>query len=364
MYKNRLLKLRTILRQKNIDGLLVSNFYNIVYLTGFSTLTVSEREAFVLVTRKSLYLFADGRYLNNKKNVIIDYCAKQLTPDKNLISHLSDILHEEHMHTIGFEAEDMRYSEYRTLKEKLPSLKLIPQEKIIIMIRSVKEPDEIETLKKACTITDQCLKQLIPYIKPGVTEKNLAYILERIIRENGCDTAFFPIIAFGPNSSVPHYNTKEGNDAILSKQSCILIDMGVLYRRYCSDVTRMFFIGTPSSELINTYDTLLRVQKKTIQKIKDEKNPRAVDALCCTELATLGFPSSPHSTGHGIGLEIHEYPKISPHSKDILQNNHVFTIEPAIYYPGHFGMRIEDSLAVLNNKPIVLTHFPKQLLIV
>ena len=382
MYDPRINKVRETLRDKGIDSLLISNFFNILYLTGFKTLTKDEREAFVLVTKKKIYLFSDERYLDGSSKFEVGSLKlelKLIKPEKGLISHLQEIVKEEQIKTLGFEAEDLRFNEYQKLKESLSSLALLAMDRLIVKIREIKDEDEINCIQKACEIGDQCLSEITRFIKQGTTEKEIAFKIEMWLKERGHDIAFDPIVAIDANSAVAHYNTKDG-EGVVKNGSVILIDFGVKHKDYVSDITRMAFFGRPSDEVKHVYEVLLQAQEKTVEKVADSDLLKDIDDFCrklitnpsttstslsINPLRTNNLPAYPHSTGHGVGLEIHEYPKVSFNSTDRKQVNQIFTIEPGVYFPGKFGMRIEDTLVVEENlKARTLTKFPKSLLII
>lgn len=383
MEEQRIRQLKNILKDKNLDGLLVSNFYNIFYLTGFKTLTENEREAFVLVTRNKIYLITDGRYVKNPKfetlssksfdrlripskveGQILNFKLeiKIITPEKKLIQHIKEIIRYEDIGILGIESEDVKLFEYLNFKSEL-GVRLRPIDRLIVHLREIKDSQEIEYIKKACEIGDQCLSSIIRIIEPGQTEKEIAWKIERWIREKGHEIAFEPIVAVNKNSAIPHYLTKEGKSKA-KKNSIILIDFGVKYKNYCSDMTRMIFVGQPKQEIVNVYNQLLTIQQSTINQLKKTKYLNEIDRGCRLLITDYKLLVYPHSTGHGIGLEVHEYPKISPNSKDLLKVGQVFTIEPGVYFQGKWGMRIEDTVLIDESlQPNVLTKFPRQLLI-
>lgn len=365
MYDQRVNKVRDALLEKGIDSLLISNFYNIVYLTGFKTLTKDEREAFVLVTKNKVYLFSDERYLNeNYKLLITNYELKLIEPQKGLIFHLQQIGKNEGIKTLGFEAEDLRFYEYQKLKEQFENVALLPTSKMIVKIREIKDGEEINHIQKACEIGDQCLTEIIPAIKLGTTEKEVALKIEMWLKEKGYDLAFDPIVAVDANSAVAHYNTKDG-EGIVKNGSVVLIDFGVKFKDYLSDITRMAFFGKPNDEIKNIYEILSQAQGKTVEKVADFDSLKDTDEYCRKLITDNRLPTYPHSTGHGVGLEIHEYPKVSFNSADRKRPNQVFTVEPGVYFPGKFGMRVEDTVAIGKDlKAKILTKFPKSLLLI
>ena len=365
MLQRRVEKLRKTLQEKNLDGFLISNFYNILYLTGFKTLTNDEREGWGLITAKNVYLFTDSRYLNIKSAFQI---LKLITPEKGLIKHLQEIVTEEKIQRLGFEGDDLKVNELQKLKEQLINVGLVSLEKLIIKIRGIKDEEEIKKIKMACQIADQCLGEIVKTIKAGATEKEIAFKIEFWLKEKNYDLSFYPIVAVDKNSAIPHYDTRNGCDEKVKKNSIILIDFGAKFQDYHSDMTRMIFVGKPTNEMINIYKTLLNAQEKTIERLKIDNNPVSVDQFCrrvLTSPYSLIPNPYPHSTGHGVGLQIHEYPKISFTSTDVLLPNQVVTIEPGVYIEGKWGMRVEDTVLIKGNKQIeVLTKFSKEFLII
>ncbi len=365
MLQQRVEKLQKILEEKNLDGFLVSNFYNILYLIGFKTLTNDEREAWGLVTKDNVYLMTDLRYVKSHpandgtkfKNT--SQKLKVITPEKSLIVHLREIITEEKIQRLGFEGDDLKVNELQKIKEKLVNVELVSTEKLIIKIREIKDETEIEKIRKACQIADECLAEIVKTIKVEQTEKEIAFKIEFWLKEKGYDLAFYPIVAIDKNSAIPHYDTRDGINEKVKKNSIVLIDFGAKFQDYHSDITRMIFVGKPTDEMINTYNKLLAAQEKTIKQLSNDNNPVSIDQFCRQQLVY------PHSTGHGVGLQIHEYPKISFTSTDVLLPNQVITIEPGVYIEGKWGMRIEDTALIKENQQIeVLTKFSKQLLII
>lgn len=357
----RIKKIRENFNQNKIEALLISNFYNIFYLTGFETLTKDEREAFVLVTKESTYLFTDARYITEELKIVFEkekITLKLLEPGKGLFFYLQEIFTKEQTKTLGIEGEDLRVREHMIMQKIFPMVSIVATERLIIKIREVKNDEEIEKITKACEITDLCLKNIIPIIKVGMTEKEIASKFEYWLKENSADIAFDPIVAVNKNSSIPHYNTKTGN-GFIEKRSVILIDYGAKFSNYLSDITRMIFVD-PDQEMENVYNQLLKIQEQTVMFTQISKTPIEIDAFCRENIGKNNLPNFSHSVGHGVGLEIHEYPKISQTSQDVINNNQVFTIEPGIYIEGKWGMRIEDTVVIKNGKAEILTKFDKK----
>jgi len=362
----RILKTKKVFKNLKLDGFLISNFYNILHLTGFKGLSSTERESWLLITQNKNYFFTDNRYFSSSKKSKNGEIVL-LSSQKNLISYLQEIFKKETIKNCGFEADDLKVSELNILKKKIKNIKFIPTEKITLKNRSIKDEEEIKKIKKACQIADDCLNTIIKLIKKGLSEKELAFKIEFFLKEKDFNLAFYPIIAFDENTSLPHYNTKNGHTKRLKNKGIALIDFGVKFKNYSCDMTRVFFLKKPETEIINVYQKLLHVQKETINFCLKNKLAKNIDEFCRKNLKRKlpDFDSYfySHATGHGIGLQIHELPKISIKSEDKIENNQIFTIEPGIYLPQKYGLRIEDSILIENSKPKLLTQFNKEIII-
>jgi Xaa-Pro aminopeptidase len=304
--------------------------------------------------------------ITNNKFLIL----KLITPEKGLIKHLQEIVEEEKIQKLGFEGDDLKVSELNRINEFLNNVKFVSLEKTIVKIREIKDEGEITNLRRACKIADQCLEEIVKTIKIGTSEKEISFKIELWLKEKYHDLSFYPIVAIDKNSATPHYDTRNGNDEKVKKNSIILIDYGAKFRDYHSDTTRMIFTGTPTSEMANIYNSLLDAQEKTIKQLEVDNNPVSVDQYC-RQLITKGsvmpdpYTIYPHSTGHGVGLQIHEYPKISFTSTDVLLPNQVVTVEPGVYLESKWGMRIEDTILIkAGNKIEVLTKLTKKIWII
>lgn len=359
MFKQRLNGLKKIIKDRGLDAILISNFYNILYLSGFKTLTENEREAWLLITTKNIYLFSDNRYINDVtklSNELLKF--RLLKPEKGLLSHLQNIVDEEKIEKVAIESDDLKLLEFKQLADYLNTVKLVAVEKLIVELRKIKDELEIEKVKKSCEISDKCLTEIINTIRVGQTEKEIAFKIEFWLKEKFYDMAFYPIVSFDENSALIHYDTRTGNNKKIKNGSIVLIDFGAKVNDYLSDITRMVFIGKPSEDILKKYNQLLMFQERAIGLTKNGTIAKEVDLICRNE---FGFP---HATGHGVGLEIHEFPKISPVANEKLLTNEIVTIEPGIYRQGEWGMRIEDTILVKEKRAEVLTKFGKQPLII
>lgn len=249
---------------------------------------------------------------------------------------------------MGFEGSNIKFAEYKRLKHKL-TVKLVPTKNIIENLRMIKSPEEIENIKKAVSLTKKAFTFIKKQLKPGKTEKQISWQMEKFFKENGADQLAFPIIAAsGANSSIPHYQT--GNRK-LKKNDIVLIDAGCKINGYYSDMTRTFFIGKLKPEWKKIYKIVKSAQQKALSYVKARHLHRIksnqLDKVARDYIKSKGFGKKfIHNLGHGLGLDIHEKPYISPKSKQTLRSGMAFTIEPGIYLPGKFGIRIEDTVVL------------------
>lgn len=358
--ENRIKKVRAILKTEKLDAILVSSNINIRYLTGFDGFGDHEREGYVLLTKSSLYIFASPLSAEGARektrNTGIE--VVELTAQKRLLPTLQEIILREKISAIGFE-ENLTYAEYKNFK-KLKNVKLKLAEEIVEEIRIVKGTEELESLKKACVLTDRTYSHVLENIRMNVTEKELAWIIEKFIKENGGELAFPSIVAFGKNSAIPHHVTSSQK---LEKNSIILLDFGAKINGYHADMSRTIFFGHADEKFKKMYEAVLQAQQLPFLKsyIISPKS-EDIDKLSRNHVISQGFPSIPHSVGHGVGLQVHELPHISLGFKETIAPNTAFTIEPGIYENNFGGVRIENTV-YFNGKEIVsLTKSSKELI--
>ena len=276
---------------------------------------------------------------------------------------------------IGIEENDLSVAEYKKIRKHFKTVNL----KELSNLRTIKGEDEILKIEKACKLGDEAFDFILKKLKLGVSEKQIAFELEFFIKRNGADISFPPIVAFGKNSSIPHHQT---SDKRLKTKSIVLLDFGVKLGNYCSDMTRTIFFGKADDKFKKIYNTVLASQQKAIESLKssmvngqwsiDARNADSsevdsirasdIDLVTRNHIVKQGYPTIPHSLGHGIGIEVHEPPYLSPTSKVGLKPGMVFSIEPGIYIPNFGGVRIEDLVLIRENKLEILTYSPKHLI--
>jgi len=352
---NRLNKLRQSLTEKELDGIFISQSQNRYYLSGFDG-----SAGYLLITSKEKVLATDFRYVEQVKVQSPDYRVFQIT--SNLADWFPQLVTELKLKKLGFEAEDTSYTMYRllsdTLKKAKSSLQLIPVDGLVESLRTVKEPEEIELITRAVEITDKAFEYIEGIIRAGMTEKEVAWELEKFQREQGSQALPFDIIvASGPNSALPHAKPTERK---INSGEPIVIDMGARVGGYCSDFTRTLCLGEPGDTFKKVYDTVLGAQLTAIALIKEGMTGKKADSFARTVIEEAGYAEAfGHSLGHGVGLAEHEQPRLAPTSTEPLTSGMVFSIEPGIYLPGWGGVRIEDLVVMENGEIRVLSKGKK-----
>ena len=334
--------------------MIVSNPINIRYLTGINA------EGTLLITRKENIYITDSRYTESVN--------RTLTIDDGIIVYDARNIRSEDYENfflfcngVGFEENYVTYAKYKEYIYKYKIENLVETENIIEQQRVIKENIEIEKTKKACEITDNCFTHITKFIKPGMTEKQVASEIEYFFKTNGAEgVAFDTIVASGVNSSMPH---AVPTDKKIQDGDTITIDMGCKYDGYCSDMTRTIFMGYIPQEIKNIYDLVLKNQLSTLEEYKDGGNIKIISKLVENNFE-FNKQMLVHALGHGVGLDIHEAPIISSKSAQVLKENMVITDEPGIYIPGKFGVRIEDTVLITKNGCITLTNSDKNYVVI
>ena len=344
--KNRIQKLRQGLDESELDGIFISQPENRRYLSGFDG-----SAGFLLVTPRDKILATDFRYTAQAKNQARD--CEIFATTSAISDWFPKLMAELKIKRLGFEAGHIGFALHRQLcdilnKDKSP-LKLIPVEGMVESLRAIKEPEEIELITKAAEIADAAMEYIRDRIQAGMTEKEVAWEIERFMRENGSDTIPFDIIvASGKNSTLPHArpSTKK-----INKGEPIMIDIGARVEGYSSDLSRTICLGDPDDTFKKLYDIVLGAQLAAVAIIKEGITGAEADNLSRVVIEETGYGEAfGHGLGHGVGLAPHEPPRLGPNSPDKLAEGMVFTIEPGIYLDGWGGVRIEDLVIMEKGK--------------
>ena len=325
--------------REKIDGLILSSPSNISYLTGLRS-----RDSYLVISRKENVYITDSRYIEEARKNLKGFAVEKT--NNSVFKKIADICRSLRLKCIGFEESHLNFTAYKKIRKELDdNAGLAATSGLVEELRQIKTQGELEKIKKATEITIKAFRFIKDFIVPGAREIEVAAELERFIRYNGASASSFEIIVgSGPNSSFPHHLTSERK---LKKDEPVLLDLGVDYSGYKSDLTRVFFSGKMNSLAQKIYKIVLKAQKAALAKIKPGAVISRIDGSARGYIGKEGYGSFfGHGLGHGIGLEVHEEPYINKKENRGLKAGMVFTVEPAVYLPGKFGIRIEDMVLV------------------
>lgn len=344
--------MKTIALKKG-EAALITDRLTRKYLAGFDL-----AEGVLILGEKPAY-FTDARYFYAAKDKIAPAGAEPILYTGTDV--LKNYVEKNGIKTLYIDYDRTTVSECERYKTFGAEIKNCSEE--LMQLRMIKSEEELACVKKACEIIQEAYHNAIKLAKTGVTEKEIAdKIRSEIIRLGGEGESFETIVAFGANAAVPHHETGETK---LTENTAILVDTGALFNGYCSDLTRMAFFGTPDEEFKNAYDAVLTANLTAFDKIVGGMSGKDADAIAREVLKQRGYGDYfTHSLGHGVGLEIHERPNVSPRSRDNLEENAVFTVEPGVYLNGKFGIRIEDTATIKNGKAERLFTDSKELFVI
>jgi len=345
--------LRNKMSSLDLQGLIISNPINVKYLTNI------EAEGVLLLTRKENIYITDGRYIEDVHSTLTLF-------DEIIVYDVHDVSKDDYENffmfceNVGFEENYVTYAEYKEFIRKYKINNLVETEKIIEKQRMIKDEEEISNIEKACEITDNCFSYILTYIKPGMTEKQIANEIEEYYKQRTDGLAFETIVASGENTSKPHAVPTERK---IQEKDIITIDMGCKVNGYYSDMTRTFFVGEVPEQIKPVYDLVLKNQSQTQEAFKDGASTRLLTKMVENDFKLNGYDLI-HSLGHGVGMEIHEAPYINYRTDTQLKENMVVTNEPGIYLAGKFGIRIEDTVQITKFGCISLTKSEKNYIII
>lgn len=353
MELDRIGRLKEQMIRHDLEAMIVVGAENMRYVSGFTG-----PSGYVVVVLgeggEDRFLITDSRYLEQAKEEASDFNVVQY--DKHAEALIADIMSSRRVSRVGFEKDNFTYSEYERFREKFDSLGLglEPAPDLVGRLRAIKEDREIELIRRAARIADTAFSAILQFIRPGVRERELANELEYILKKLGADEVAFPVIvASGPRTSMPHAGASNRS---ISYGDLILLDFGATVDGYRSDMTRTVAMGSWSSQWERVYSTVVEAQTRAIQEVAPNRSAKEIDGIARTLIDDYGFDSKfGHGLGHGVGLAVHELPRLSPLSDDILQPGMVFTVEPGIYLPGLGGIRVEDLVLVTDSGHEVLS---------
>ena len=345
--------LRNKMNSLNMQGMIISNPLNIKYLTNI------DAEGTLLITNKENIYITDGRYVEHVHSIltlfdeIVVYDMRGLSIDdyENFFMFCENV---------GFEENYVTYAKYKEYMHRFKINNFVETENMIEKQRMIKDEEEIESIQKACKVTDDCFEYILGYIKPGMTEKQIAREIDDYYYKNAEGTSFDTIVASGENSSKPH---AVPTDRKIQEKDNITIDMGCKIDGYCSDMTRTFFVGEVPEEMKEIYDLVLKNQIQTLNDMREGYSTKMLAKMVDNDFRLNNYDLI-HALGHGVGLDIHESPIISTRSENTLKENMVVTDEPGIYIAGQFGVRIEDTVLITKGGCEALTKSNKEYVVI
>lgn len=366
-YKSRIKSLRKELRNKNLDGIIIVNPSNRLYLSGFTG-----SAGVLFIDSRSAFIATDSRYYIQVKHQCPDFTILKTGYSSPYAEFMKRKKLQEKR--IGFESDTLTVSALKAMRTKMKGVNLVPTERIVLLIRSIKSPDEIKNLQAAQKITDNCFKMLLNKAKPGMTEKEIAWMIEVFQREAGAqEDSFDAIVASGPNSALPHAVPTSRK---VKKGELLLFDYGCRLNEYCSDMTRVIFFGKPSAKMEMVYNRVLEAHLMVYEMSNPGTKVADVDKISRDYIYSSKWKNSDlmgeskgqaryeHGLGHGVGIDVHEFPVLSQRMKnDLLKVGHVVTNEPGIYIEGEGGVRIEDMMHITDEGAVSLTKSPKEMIV-
>jgi Xaa-Pro aminopeptidase len=348
----RLMKLRQVLAEQELDALLIGQPENRRYLTGFTG-----SAGLLLVTASRAVLATDFRYYEQVAREAPDWELARITD--NFQKLLPDLLAIAGVRRLGFESQHVTVDQLATWTQATSGVEWVPLKDTVESVRMVKDETEIDAMRRSAALTDAALDHALEIIRPGMTELQVAWLIESYMRTHGAGkVAFDLIVAAGPNGALPHAHP---GDRTIHAGEPIVFDLGCVVDGYCSDLTRTVCLGEPSDKYLAVFDIVLRAQQAAEAAIRPGVTGVQADAVARDLIAAAGYGDRfGHGLGHGVGLAVHEKPGAGRLSTDTLQAGMSLTVEPGIYLPGEFGVRIEDLVIIRDGGVEILSGAPKQ----
>lgn len=348
-------RVQELLKKLSINAILISNGNNMRYVSGFAGET-----GYLYISEKRHAVITDFRYTIQAEMEAEGYEIITIG-NGGYEEAINNVLKADKVERLGFEAEDMLFAAYHRLKEKLLVDELVPVGHEITNMRRIKTPRELELIQKAEAIGDQVFTEILTFIKPGMTELEIAARIEYLLKLNGGSAlSFSAIVASGVNSSMPHAVPTQKKIEI---GDFLTMDFGCVYEGYCSDMTRTIVIGKASEKQKEVYNTVLKAQLAALDFLKAGLKGKEVDKVARDIIYNAGYEGCfGHGLGHSVGLHIHENPRLSMLEEDIIKAGMIETVEPGIYIKGFGGVRIEDLVVVTEDGCVNFTHSDKSLI--
>jgi len=345
-----------MLEQRDLPAILITGATNRRYLSGFTG-----SAGMLLIHRGGGHLITDFRYVEQAGREAPDYSVEQHRGQAG--EALADLLAELGIQRVAFEPRHMPYSQYEELGRDIPGVSWYPADGLVEAVRLVKEADEISRIRRAAALADAAWEEILPAVRAGRREQDIALDLEFVMRRRGAQSLSFPlIVASGERSALPHGRASAKE---LEQGDFVTVDYGAVVDGYASDATRTVVIGPPDDRQREVYEVVRRAQEAALEALRPGKTGAEVDAVARSIIDDAGYGQYfGHGLGHGLGMEVHEGPRLSQvHGEDRLEPGMVVTVEPGIYIPGWGGVRIEDLVVVTEQGCEILTSPTKELVV-
>jgi Xaa-Pro aminopeptidase len=345
-FAGRIDRLKGVLKKRRLDALLITSDVNVSYLSGFRG-----HDAMIIITPRKCFFITDFRYVEEAEETIEGFRIEVVRGSNyHSIVKVAKAMRLERM---GFESMNLAYGVVSQLRKMVKGIRLVPIRGAVEEFRAVKDSDEVSLIKNSIYAAKSIYKRISDLVRPKVREFEISAVIESDIAQLKAKPAFSPIVAVDANSSKPHAIP---GDRKIRKNSVVMIDLGVRLKGYCSDLTRTILLGRIPPEVKRIYEIVKAAQDRAIAKISPGVRIRDIDLSARGYIQRKGYGAFfGHSLGHGVGMEVHESPSLTKHNPQLIKEGMVFTVEPAIYIPGRYGVRLEEMVLVKRHGCEVLT---------
>lgn len=355
----RIQRLVSEMKKRSLQAMFVMKLANVRYISRFT-----DEDSYLLITEKGNYFITDGRYTEQAQNQCPNFKVFNWRDHGRSIGECVKYIldtYESGIKNIGFEENAVSFGMYDKIKKANEGIEMVSTGSLLDELRYVKDEDEIACARRAAQISDKAFMQIIDFVKPGMTENEVALQLEYYMRKEGAEgVAFDTILISGAKSSLLHGKPDE---KVIEEGDFLLMDYGALYKGYRSDMTRTIMIGEPDEKQREIYELVRKAEEEAVKTVKAGVQTNVPDKVA-REITNKYIEYYYPGIGHGVGLELHEEPFISINGNRAFEKNCVVTVEPGIYIPGWGGVRVEDTVIVTEDGCEILTHAPKELIII
>ncbi|MFX3633612.1 MAG: M24 family metallopeptidase [Candidatus Pristimantibacillus sp.] len=354
MSYERVSRLRHLLAEQGLEAVIIGSEYNRKYISGFTGSSGT-----VLITRNDSILLTDFRYMTQAPTQAVGFEVVEHGP--KVMDNIRELLVQRGIKSVAFEEDHVVYSQFSAWADTIGDIQLLPVTGLVEQLRMIKDDAELQVMQEAADLADATFLHIQKLLQPGVRESDIALEMEMYMRSHGATSSSFDtIVASGVRSALPH---GVASDKLIGNNEFVTLDFGAYYNGYCSDLTRTVVVGTPTDKHREIYSIVLEAQLHALAHIGPGMTGKQADALTRDIITKYGYGEQfGHSTGHGLGMEVHEFPRLAKQSDTILTPGMTVTVEPGIYIPGFGGVRIEDDIVITESGIKILTSSPKELI--